>query len=325
MAQWLYALIKKDDADRTPDFARQSHLNWARALSYEIVQEHGATADAQWATVRGHFERVAKPRRASDNVLAGVFEPLFGSIQWAASLVSLASRDAVDPWECPSATVTWYYANYNALRAMLAACNDIPADTHAAAIRALNGGLRRHLPHPFDMVASRTRGESYSDTLPHHPKAARAGGPSAVINGTFVENRVVAQAMLLKYLHGTAAYWRDDTKDQILRQGRFANFRTNAAKEERDRRLKQEVNFLDCAYRYRGKANYRDAIFLSYGHARAAVGPAFIRDLARSARFATVMALAYVERRFGSDVVKLFSADLRENFAGLEIFRREIA
>lgn len=325
MAQWLYGLIKKDDADRTPDFARQSHLNWARALSYEIVQEHGATADAQWASVHGHFERVAKSRRTADDVLAGVFEPLFGSIQWAASLVSLASRDAVDPWECPSATVTWYYANYNAFRAMLAACNDIPADTHAAAIRALNGGLRRHLPHPFDMVAARTRGESYSDTLPHRPDAARAGGPSAAINGTFVENRVVAQAMLLEYLHGTAAYWRDATKDQILRQGRFANFKTNAAKEERDRRLKPEVNFLDCAYRYRGKANYRDAIFLSYGHARTAVGPAFIRDLARSARFATVMAWAYVERRFGRDLVKLFSADLRENFSGVEIFRREIA
>lgn len=325
MAQWLYGLIKKDDADRTPDFARQSHLNWARALSYEIAQEHGATADAQWASAHTHFERVAKPRRPTDDVLAGVFEPLFGSVQWAASLVSLASRDSVDPWECPSATVTWYYANYNAFRAMLAACNDIPADTHAAVIRALNGGLRRHLPHPFDMVATRTEGERYADTLPRHPQAARAGGPAAVINGAFAENRAVAQAMLLEYLHGTAAYWRDDTKEKILAQGKFTSFKTKVAREERDSRLKQEVNFLDCAYRYRGKANYRDAIFLSYGHARAAVGPAFVRDLARSARFATVMAWAYVQRRFGSDVVKLFSADLRENFSGLDLFQREIA
>lgn len=325
MGQWLYGLIKKDDADRAPDFARQSHLNWARALSHEVIREHGATADAQWASVRAHFERAARPRRTEGGPLADVFEPLFGSVQWAASLVSLASRDVVDPWECPSATVTWYYANYNAFRAMLAACNRLPEDTHAAASRALNGGLRPHLPHPFDMLARRERGESYADTLPHHPAVAREGGPSAAINGPFVESRLVARRMLLEYLHGTANYWREAVKGQILAQGRFADFRTRAARDERDRRLKQEVNFLDCAFRYRGKANHRDAIFLSYGHARAGVGPAFVRDLARTARFATVMAWAYVERRYGRDVVDSFAADLRENFSGLEIFRREIA
>lgn len=326
MAQWLYGLIKKDDADRTPDFARQSHLNWARALSYEIVAEHGGTADGQWASLRAHFQGTVKPRRHNDEVkLANVFEPLFSSIQWSASLLSLATRNAVDPWECPSATVTWYYANYNAFRAMLAASNDIPADTHAAAIRALNGGVRRHLPHPFDMLAHRERGERYSDSLPHYPDVARAGGQLAAINGAFAENRIAAQTMLLEYLQGTAAFWRDATKEQILGQGRFPNFRTNAAKEERDRRLKEEVNFLDCAFRYRGKANYRDAIFLSYGHARAAVGPAFVRDLARSARFATIMAWAYIERRYSADIVNLFAADLRQNFPGLEIFGCEIA
>jgi hypothetical protein len=325
MGQWLYDLIKKDDADRAPDFARQSHLNWARALSYEVIQEHGAAADAQWESVRAHFEKAVKPRRVPEGTLADVFEPLFGSFQWAASLVSLASRDVVDPWECPSATVTWYYANYNAFRAMLAACNGLPENTHAAAARTLNGGLRRHLPHPFDMLARREQGVNYSDTLPHHPAVARDGGPSAAINGAFVPNRLVAQRMLLEYLHGTATYWTDATKRQILAQGKFPDFRSKAAKAERDRRLKPEINFLDCAFRYRGKANYRDAIFLSYGHARAAVGPAFVRDLARSARFATVMAWAYVERRYGPDVVGSFNADLKENFPGLEIFRREIA
>jgi hypothetical protein len=324
MGQWLYGLIKEDDADRTPDFARQSHLNWARSLSFEVLQQHGATANEQWASVRRHFEPVVKTRPAADEILAAVFEPLFGSFQWAASLFSLASREVVDPWECPNATVTWYYANYNAFRAMLAAFNNTPEDTHAATIRALNGGLRRQLPHPFDMIALRERGEKYSDHLPHYPKVERAGGPSAAINGSFREDRLLAQRMLLEYLHGSAMFWRDSTKRQILAKGRFQNFKSKEAQEERDRKLRQEVNFLDCAFRYRGKANYRDAIFLSYGPARAGVGPAFVRDLARSARFAALMAWAYVDRRLGSEVVTEFTTDVRKNFSGLEIFRREI-
>jgi len=322
MAQWLYGLIKRNDDERAPDFARQSHLNWARALSYEVFHEHGATSTAQWNSVRAHFDAAVNPRNMDGVDLADIFEPLFASMQFSASLLSLASRPEVDPWECPSATINWYYANYNAFRAMFAACNQLPADTHASAIRSLNGGLRRVLPHPFDMVAVRQAGVEYSDRLPRFPRAERVGGGFAAINGAFVEDRAIAQRMLLEYLHGSANYWAEETKEKILARGVYKNFRTNAAKEERDRLLKPEVNFLDCAYRYRGKANYRDAIFLSYGQAHAGAGLPFVRDLAQTARFATVMAIGYVNRRVGPEVAQCFSVDLRENFPGLEMFGR---
>jgi hypothetical protein len=324
MAQWLYSLIKKDDQDRAPDFARQSHINWARALSHEVLQEHGDTALAQWESVQDHFGGTVKPRRMTETSLVDIFEPLFASMQFATSLVSMASRGEADPWECPGATITWYYATYNAFRAMLAACNQLPQDTHAAAVRALNGGLRPLLPHPFDMVATRGGGEEYDDRLPRHPRIQRTRGGFAAINGAFVEDRPVAQRMLLEYLHGTAAYWTWHTKEKILAKGVYANFKTKAARDERDRQLRSEVNFLDCAYRYCGKANYRDAIFLSYGQAHAGVGLPFVRDLARTARFATLTAVAYVNRRVGPNIADAFAGDLRDNFAGRETFWRDV-
>ncbi|MEH2749546.1 hypothetical protein QE238_31000, partial [Klebsiella pneumoniae] len=58
------------------------------------------------------------------------------------------------------------------------------------------------------------------------------------------------------------------------------NFRTKAAREVRDHALeKGQVNFLIQAFRYRGKANYRDSIFLSYGDNNEAIIEEFIQDL----------------------------------------------
>ncbi|MDP9347684.1 MAG: hypothetical protein M3P24_00840 [Gemmatimonadota bacterium] len=192
MAQWLFGLIKKNDEDRTPDFARQSHVNWARALDYEIIQEHGPTPEAQWRALTAHFKGSVKSRKLDDDARVGIFEPLFASVTFASSLISLASRGEVEAWECPSATVTWYYATYNAFRSMIAACNQPVEDTHSAAVHALNGGLRRVMPHPFDMVAVREKDQEYADTLPRHRDAHRLGG-FASINGAFTEDRAVAQ------------------------------------------------------------------------------------------------------------------------------------
>lgn len=320
MSEWLYGLIKKSDDDRAPDFARQSHMNWARALSYELNAEHGATVVDQRAALRKHFEGSVKPRKVDEDHLVDVFEPLFGSIQGSTSLVSLASRDVVDAWECPTATVTWYYAVYNAFRAMFAARDRLPADTHASAVNALNGELRTLLPHPFDMVAERIKGEKYEDKLPHYLTERRAGGRSAAINGAFSNNRTVARQIILEYLHGSAGYWAEVTRNKIVAKGPYENFKTKAAQEVRDRALKPAVNFLDCAYRYRGKANYRDAIFLSYGQAHARVGLPFVKDLANSGRFVTMMAAAYVRARLGSDAVGAFAADMKENFPGFKTF-----
>lgn len=324
MAQWLFGLIKRGDDDRAPDFARQSHVNWARALSFEVSQEHGATVSAQRDAVRKHFDSCVTRRKIGDDHLVKVFEPLFGSLQFSTSLVSLVLRGATEPWECPSATVTWYYAVYNAFRAMFAACNDLPGDTHTAAIRALNGELRALLPHPFDMVAERVSGESYADRLPRYPLAKRKSGPSAAINGAFVEDRTVACRMLLEYLHGSADYWTWHTREQILAKGSFKNFRSNAAKQERDRRLKPAVNFLDCAFRYRGKANYRDAIFLSNGQTHARVGLPFVSDLASTSRFVTLMAAGYVRARVGSKLMDAFATDMQAHFAGHRAFGTDL-
>jgi hypothetical protein len=118
-------------------------------------------------------------------------------------------------------------------------------------------------------------------------------------------------------LAGTCKWYAERTKAQMLSKGEVPNFRTKAARQKRDKRLLREVGFLHCAFRYRVKANYRDAIYLTYGEPPPAFFSQFIGHLAASARFAAIYALAFAERRVGAKPVKLFVRDLTDNLWGM--------
>lgn len=78
------------------------------------------------------------------------------------------------------------------------------------------------------------------------------------------------------------------------RKGSFNSFRTNSAKALRDAKLSPaKDNYLIQAFRYRGKANYRDAIYLSYGNDKAEQLSQFLSDLRIVSRAYTLMAAHY--------------------------------
>lgn len=132
MTQWLLQQIRVHEPERSPEFALRSSINWMAALSHEVSEEHGQTVQAQKASLQQAFGNVA--RRQSVARLDLVFEPLFASLNFATALVTAARRPASEPWESPSLIVTWYYAAYNAVRSMLAALGQPPADKHAKVI-----------------------------------------------------------------------------------------------------------------------------------------------------------------------------------------------
>jgi len=191
------------------------------------------------------------------------------------------------------------------MRAMLHTQNLPEVQTHAKTIRSVNSNLGAHLPHPLNVVANRTKGEQYEPILPSYPAATSV---DLLLN--FVEDRSVAQGMLLRYMKGTADWEAEQTKQQMLSERSFPykDFRTKDARELRDKRLQDVVKFLHCAFRYRGKANYRDAIFLLYGQQEFRSDTTFIRDLAESARFASLCALAYAERKLGRNLIRNYLA-----------------
>lgn len=313
MSYWLFKNVIQEDNARAPEWSLQSTLNWMKVLSYEINREHGDTPDSQFDSCRKIFTSRSKVKGVTIPT-AEIFEPLFHSLTFCVALITINRSTDKQPWIYPSVVVSWYYSCYNAFRSMLCANNQRIADTHASVIKCLNSGLRKSLPHPLNMIAVRASGEIYHSRLPDYPDSVSFDLVKA-FNGT----PEAARGMILQYLSGTAQYEVDKTKEAILKDKKFkfTNFRTKEAREQRDRQLQNEINFMHCAFRYRGKANYRDAIFMTYGQRDLSTETTFIDDLATTARFAFITALAYAEYQVGKKKVRSFLDDLRTNFRGI--------
>jgi hypothetical protein len=120
----------------------------------------------------------------------------------------------------------------------------------------------------------------------------------------------------VSYLNGTAEYERWRAEEEIKTSPAFlalgvTDFRRKVARELRDEVLAQlEVNFLVEANRYRGKANYRDSLFLSYGNDYESQIETFLVDLCNVAESFLKMTSAYCSRRVESGVWEEFLADL---------------
>src|SRR3546814_20513463 len=79
------------------------------------------------------------------------------------------------------------------------------------------------------------------------------------------------------------------------------NFRSGPAKAMRDAAYRRRsIAFLQQASRYRGKANYRDAIFLAYGKTVAPRHEGLVDDLPVVLEGLPAMAAGYFSLRIGT-------------------------
>lgn len=118
------------------------------------------------------------------------------------------------------------------------------------------------------------------------------------------------------YLSESVKWWRWKAEEAVrdskeFRDLKVVDFRRTAARESRDRRLAmRSVSFLHEAVRYRGKASYRDAVFLGYGTAVAGQLNGYVDDLSAVLTAFVAMAGSFCARRLGPAVWDEFVTDL---------------
>jgi len=145
----------------------------------------------------------------------------------------------------------------------------------------------------------------------------RNGNNFELVNSPNSEDE--AYGAVYSYLSGTAKYERERTEEQVKKTKEFKelgveNFRTIKAQKLRDTRLtKGFVNFLVQSIRYRGKANYRDSIYLSYGENRTDSIKPFIKNLNTVSSTFLKMACFYISKRVEKDTWHTFEEDLKRN------------
>jgi len=243
-----------------------------------------------------------------------LFEHLFFSIVYSMTVNQFAVNLSATPWIRPTAIVDWYYAIYFSFRSMLPVFGHTISEDHSKTAKFVASTFRTHLPYPFDMFARRVKGEDYDVFLEGNKSSYYS------LNHILYKDKSVTQGMLAQYLRGTAAWNADKTKNAIQKDKKLniSNFRSKHAQSVRDSRLTTDIGFLHCAYRQRTKANYRDAIYLSYDYGEEINLDSFTRSLSVSARFASISAITCIEHYSGKQNIKSFVEDLNKNMRGIK-------
>ena len=294
-----------ETASDIPDarFALPSTIHWLRALAILSDGLNVATARPFYAAV----QRRAMTEREINSVCE---QMLFAFHQLAALMALDLAPNKADVARV--GIVAWYYGVYGSASAMIAAADGSFPDTHAATAQqwdrqfAANGLVIA----PFaDRLSA-----LIDDELKKQLAAPRSRGKHSLsIKPT---SREQAWGCVAEYLAGTADWEQWNIRARVKTSREFRDlgadsFRTAAARKLRDAAYaKRCIAFLHQASRYRGKANYRDAIYLGYGKSVPKLLDGFIADLATVLAAFSSMAAAYCAARLGRQIWSEFIMDL---------------
>jgi len=288
-----------------PQFALPSTVNWVRALAL-LVDDKGldfATALRAYGPVQ---RRSFTPQEENS-----ILEQLFFALH---QLSALEAFRAV-PRRADVARmgiVTWYYGIYNAASAMVAAQDGSIQDDHASTANSWD----RHFAERG--LALAPFGLRVSTLVEKQNKAEIA----LLRVGNRYDLRTVATApddavgACCAYLSGTSNWYRWRTTEDLRQAKEYkalgvSDFRTKAAQQLRDQRLaRKSVSFLHQAIRYRGKANYREALFLGYGTSTETLLAGYVDDLAAVLSGFVSMAGAFASKRLGKTLWNEFIDDV---------------
>jgi hypothetical protein len=286
-------------------FALPSTINWMRALAILVAE-----LDLSFATAKHAYVDVQR-RVLSDRELNSACEQLLFALHQLASLRALTTVDNKAD-VARIGIMAWYYGVYGAASAMIAACDGSFPDTHSATAQQWDRqfaatGLALK---PFSDRLSTLRADVIEQQL---APIRERGRHSLTVAPT---NREQAWGCHAEYLAGTAKWEQWNIQERVRQTKEFKalgtdSFRSAAARALRDDAFdRRGIAFLHEASRYRGKANYRDAIYLAYGQSVPRLLEGFIDDLATVLAAFAAMAAAYVSKRVGRDLWTAFLDDL---------------
>ncbi len=305
MGQWLLNRLfdAKDQAD--PTYAFQGTVNWMRELLF-IVQ-NGSFEDTK---IKDYYKSV---NRRDPNIEAdtAVFENMMMAFHNQASLVTLGEKNINSYNICRSAIISWYYSTYFTCSAMIAATSGARPETHRSTTKIWQSDIvnTELVMSPFSLYLTSIEEKSMKLEIDNYRSS----------NKYCANNCNEAWGTIVSHLSGTGQYekWRIEKNIRSSKEFKSLNvdnFRTKVARELRDKELvKHSVNYLVQSFRYRGKANYRDSIFLSYGDDHSEKIEMFVQDLEKVSRAFQRMASFYLSRRVEKGTWSAFIADLNAN------------
>ncbi|MDX0893205.1 hypothetical protein ACVMB3_000288 [Sinorhizobium meliloti] len=300
--------INEPGGKPTPEYALQSTVSWMRSLQFLTRAINFTTATAAYQTLG---------KRDMDVLVENtVLEQLFLALHHLSALQAMEGA----PLQADVARLGilgWYYGISNAASAMTAAQDGSFQEDHSGTARMWDTAIAAQglAIGPFGWRVTTLIEKDYATEV----EIYRNGSEGSLQWAIASDAEAVGAAA--SYLKGSAK-WHAWKQEQALRNTRefkalqVDNFRTKAAREMRDARLAgRPMGFVHQASRYRGKANYREALFLAYGKGTEKTLRGFVSDQTAVLRAFLAMAGAFCARKLGRQTWDEFVADVEANRA----------
>jgi len=263
MPQLLFERLNEQDRNFRPDFALNSTLSWIHGLSILMGSEDFSKEELQ--RKYSGIQRTSSTKSSETTVMSS----LFMAINYLASLSVLKEIKSNVNDLARISIISWYYGIFHSANAMLVATNrDFIPDNHTNTANVWDDLIAKHdlIPAPFSYRVSSLIEAEYKGEIESNKDYS-----TTQLAHFYPQNKQQAKSACLSYLKGTASYlnWKKESEIKESKEFRdlgVSDFRTKKARELRDVKLKRHsCCFLHQASRYRGKANYRDSIYLGYG------------------------------------------------------------
>ncbi len=317
MARLLYdSIIKNGTVNEPkgkpePEFALPATVNWMASLRAACSEEK-----LNFNNCCVYYNSNFKRRNLEELQLNSIYEQLFLSLNYLSGIDFL--RQSKNPSDVARMGIlSWYYGVYNAASAMICARDGSLQETHERTARQWYSQIvcNELALRPFDANISSLVSFNIKREVDNY-RGSSSGSLKKKLSTDGDINGVLAE-----YISGTATWYRSRSEEKIRGGKEFSalgveNFRTKAARNLRDKALeKKSIGFLHQAYRYRGKANYREALFLAYGKTANSIMSEFIDDLFFVLFAFISMSGAYCALSMGATDWNAFIEDVKANSA----------
>lgn len=302
--------INEPKGKPNPQFALPATVNWMRALSLLIADK-----GVNFASAKSFY--ASQGKRSMDALVENtVLEQLFLSLHHLSALEKM--KDAETSADFGRVGIlAWYYGIANAASAMIAAQNNSFQDDHAgtASMWDCDIAARGFVMEPFSWRVSSLVEATYSSEV----EAYRGGSVGNL--QLPLTSASAALGAAVEYLSGSAKWYAWKVTEDVRKSSGYkklgvSDFRKKDARVLRDARLSQRsIGFVHQASRYRGKANYREALFLAYGKSTETILKDFVAEQASVLRAFLAMAGAFSSRKLGKALWDEFVADVDANRA----------
>jgi hypothetical protein len=288
-----------------PQFALPATVNWMHALALLVTQNNldFTSALENYSTITSKKFNVHEENT--------IFEQLLFALHQLSALETLCSTSCKAD-VARVGIVAWYYGIYSAASAMVTAQDGSFQDDHTGTANVWdhNFSATNKLIYPFSLGVSSLVENQYKIEI------GNLKAPGSFTLNSKPSNIQEAHNACVAYLSGSAVYWKWKAEEKLKKSTDFkklgvANFRSKAARDMRDKRLSgKSICFLHQAIRYRGKANYREALFLGHGMFVENLLTDYLDDLSIVLRGFVVMSGTFVSKRLGSKLWNDYLGDL---------------